>query len=288
MDVALQLIINTLIAGAVNALLGVGLALVYAPTRVLHLAHGAAVLAAGYVMFELTARGLTTWVAVPTAMMAALTFGLVCEVVVYRPMRQRGATGLALLLASIALLTIGTNAILIRYSALTLRPHIPFTNAPIIIGGAAITPLQLGILLLAVILFFGLGALLAWTRIGVAIRAVSDHFTVSRIVGIPVEHTQRIAVALASLIGGIGGILLSYEYNLTPELATLYAVKAFTATIIGGAGSIVGAIVGGLALSAVQQLGAYVVGNGWQDAIAYGLVFIFLVARPQGILGHRS
>jgi len=286
MAVALQLLVNILIAGSVSALLGVGLQLVYATTRVLHLAHGAVALAAGYVAFDVMERGGSFGVAAVVAIAAAVLLGVMCEVFVYAPMRRRGATSVTLLLASLALLAVMTNLLLMRYSAQTLRPEAPITNAPWLMGGAAVTPIQTAIIALAVVLLLALGAALAWTRIGIAIRAVADHSTVARIVGIPVAGTQIAAFAIASAIGGAAGVLLAHELTLTPELSTQYAVKAFAAAIIGGAGSIPGAIIGGLAFGALQQVGAYLIGGGWHDAIAFGLLFTFLIWRPQGLFGR--
>lgn len=286
MDIALQLALNSAIGGSVNAVLGAALALVYAASRVLHLAHGAVVLAAGYVAYDLSQRGVPFALAALGGTLAAIGLGVLAEVVVYAPLRRRRAGALALLLASLALLTIGTNVLLLRYSAATVRPELPFLNTSLHIVGGAITPLQVLLIALAAALLFGLGAVLRWTRLGQALRAVADHPEVAAVVGIPVERMRIAAIAVASAIGGATGALLALELNLTPELATLYAVKGFAAAIIGGAGSIPGAVVAGILLGTFQQVGSYLIGGGWQDALVYGLVFVFLIVRPQGLFGR--
>lgn len=282
----MQLLFNTLIGGAINAFIGVGLQLAYSTTRVLHLAHGVVVLGAGYIAFELQRRGVSFPIAVLGAAVVAVVVGCAMERGVYAPMRRRGATGFGLLLASFALLAVGTNVLLMRYAAGAIHPPSPFSSTPWIVGGAAITPLQMLLLALTGVVLMGLAAVFRWTRFGVALRAVADHAEVAAVVGVPVARVQLAAFALASAIGGVAGALLASELALTPEIATLYAVKGFASAVIGGAGSVIGAVIGGFLLAALQQVGSYTIGGGWQDAIVFGLVFVFLVVRPRGLFGR--
>lgn len=287
MSIALQILFNTLIAGSILALLAAGFSLVYATTRVLHLPHGVSVLTAGYLMYVAE----HTWGAplFPSMLLGAggaVVWGLVCEVFFYAPMRRRKASSLGLLVAAIALLIVGVNTLLAVFSAKPVQPVPPFSNEPIILFGAILTPVHIVLMVSTVVLFGVLWFVLKKTKFGIALRATADNETVAQIVGIPTQKVQRAAAALAAFLGGAAGLLISFELTLVPELGSFFAIKAFAATVIGGIGSIPGAIVGGFIFGAMDQIGAWFVGKGWQDAISLILIFAFLILRPQGLFGR--
>lgn len=289
MSVVLQIFLNALIAGSIIALLAAGFSLVYATTRVLHLPHGVSAVFAGYLMY--TAEHSWRWpfvLSILVALAGAVCWGLILEVFFYAPMRRRKASGLGLLVAAIALLIIGVNALLAVFSAKPVQPVPPFSNEPLFFFGAFLTPVQIILIITTAALFFALWVVMGKTKFGVSLRATADNETVAQIVGIPTQKIERRAAALAALLGGAAGVLISFELTLVPELGSVFAIKAFAATVIGGIGSVPGAILGGFIFGAMDQAGAWFVGKGWQDAISLMLIFIFLIIRPHGLFGRRA
>jgi branched-chain amino acid transport system permease protein len=287
MSIVLQIGINTLVAGSIIALLAAGFSLVYATTRVLHLPHGVGAAFAGYMMY--TAQHAWQWpfvLSLCVALASAVGWGLLLEVFFYAPLRRRKASGLGLLVAAIALLIIGVNALLAVFSAKPVQPALAFSNEPIFFFGAFTPLVQLLLIITTAALFCALWFIMKKTKFGVSLRATADNAIAAQIVGIPTQKIERRAAALAAFLGGAAGVLISFELTLVPEIGTFFAIKAFAASVIGGVGSVPGAILGGFIFGSLDQAAAWFIGKGWQDAISLMLIFIFLIVRPQGLCGR--
>jgi branched-chain amino acid transport system permease protein len=154
--------------------------------------------------------------------------------------------------------------------------------------GAIITPLQLIIIATSVFLFIFLMIFMKKTKIGKAMRAVSDNKEVAEILGIPSEKIYAYSFVIGSLIAGIAAILVGMEQNIEPTMGTNLMVKGFTGAILGGIGSVPGSVLGSLLLGIIENLGIIYLPSGYKDAIAFLILFIFLLFRPQGILGIKK
>ena len=283
-----QLLINGLIAGAIYALLASRFSLIYSICKFVHFAHGAVIAVAAYILYALfSLLGMNFWLAVILTIILISIFGLVMNLV-YKQLRKRKASNVILLIASFALLILIESLILLFFGADVKTIGFIKIAKGLEILGAIITPLQIFIVISSFILFVLLFFLMKRTKIGKAMRAVSDNKDVAEIVGISSERIYMWAFIIGSAIAGVGGILIALEQNLEPMMGTHLIIKGFTAAIIGGIGNIPGAILGAFLLGFSENFGIWFLPSGYKDAIAFIILFIFLLFRPQGILGIRK
>jgi branched-chain amino acid transport system permease protein len=153
--------------------------------------------------------------------------------------------------------------------------------------GAVITDTQIAIMVAAVAVLMSLWVIERWTRLGKEARAVSDDSLAASVVGIDPERAILWAFVIGSALAGLAGILISYETNIEPTMGFNMLLKGIIASIIGGIGSIPGAALGGLLLGLAENLGIWKLPAMWKDTIAFGILVIFLLVRPQGILGKK-
>lgn len=283
-----QLIANVVIAGSVYALFALGFSLIYASTRFFHFAHGAVFTSGAYVTWALAS---VAGFPLPWAMVAAVCFatlaGILIEIAVYRPLRARSASALVLLMASLGAYVVLQNLISLIFGddVKTLRGS--QVREGYNVAGARITSAQVVIVVTAIVLFVVVAAILARTRAGKALRAVANDPTLALLSGIRSEEVVLFAFAAGSALAGIAGILVALDVDMTPTMGLRALMMGVVAVIIGGVGSISGAVLGALLLSLAQQVGAWEVGTQWQDCAAFIVLVIFLVFRPQGFLGKR-
>ncbi len=283
-----QLFINGLIAGAIYALVASGFSLIYSTCKFVHFAHGATITFGAYFLYFLfVGLGLNFWLSVIFALVFASFFGWLMDKIVYKKLRQRKASNVILLLASFALLIFFESLILMLFGAdVKTIGYVKIAKGREFLG-AIITPLQIVIAIVSVILFIVLYLFMKKTKIGKAMRAVADNKDVAEIVGISSEKIYSWAFIVGSAVAGIAGILISLEQNFEPMMGTNLIIKGFTAAIIGGIGSVPGAILGSFLLGFAENYGIWFLPSGYKDAIAFVILFIFLLFRPQGILGIK-
>ncbi len=289
MSLALQLLFNTLIVGALYALLASGFSLIYSVTKILHLAHGATVVLVAYIFFSLgVTHHLNLVLAGGLAILAGTVIGAAAYPLVYLPLKRRQAKWVAYLVSTLALLTIGLNVIQLWYGP-GVHGISTFAGSRVWeVAGAQISTLQLIIIGTAIVLLATVSLFLKRSRLGVAMRAVADNETVAEIIGINAARESLITFALGSFLAGVAAVFISLELNLEPQMGTHFAVKIFTAAVIGGISSVPGALIGSFLIALAEQLAVWYVGAGFRDAIAFLLLFIFLLIRPQGIFGIRK
>lgn len=284
----LQLFVNGLIAGAIYSLVAAGFSLIYSICKFVHFAHGATIAVSAYVLYSLFSLfGLNFWLAVLLTIVFTSIFGLLLNLV-YQQLRKKKASNVILLIASFALLILFESLILLFFGAdVKTIGYIKIAKGLEFLG-AIVTPLQIFIIVCSFILFFLLFFLMKKTKIGKAMRAVADNKEVAEIVGISSEKIYSWSFIIGSVIAGIAGILVSLEQNLEPTMGTNLMIKGFTAAIIGGIGNVPGAILGSFLLGFAENFGIWFLPSGYKDAIAFIILFVFLLFRPQGILGLRK
>ncbi len=289
MSIIIQLLINGLIAGAIYALVASGFSLIYSINKFVHFAHGATIAFSAYVLYFLfSTLGLNFWISAIFAVIFASALGLFMNLVVYKQLRKKKASNVILLLASFALLILFESLILILFGADVKTIKYIQVAKGLEFFGAIITPLQIFIIIASLILLGLLFLFMKKTKIGKAMRAVSDNKDVAEIVGISSEKIYTWTFAIGSAIAGIAAILIGLEQNLEPVMGTSLMIKGFTAAIIGGIGNVPGAIVGAFILGLAENFGIWFLPSGYKDAIAFIILFIFLLFKPKGILGMKK
>jgi len=283
-----QLLINGLIAGSIYALVASGFSLIYSTSKFVNFAHGAVVAFSAYLLFLFSMIiGWNFWVSIIFTLIVSMIIGYGLHKF-YSLFRARKSSSVILLIVSFGVLVFLESLILMLYGA-EIKTVNPFpVQKGISIFGGIITPLQITLVLVAILLFVALFLFMKHTKTGKAIRAVSDSKEVSEIIGISAERIYGIVFIIASLIGAIAGILIGLEQNLEPTMGSQLIIKGFTGAVIGGIGSVPGAIAGSAILGFAENFGIWYLPSGYKDAIAFVLLFIFLLFMPQGLFGRKK
>ena len=284
-----QLFLNGIIAGSIYALIALGFAVIYRTVKFFHFAHGVFYAAGAYLAYTLVISLDIN--PVTSFFLAAILAGVVgagTDRFIYKPLRKRKAPNLVFLIASFGIFIFIQNLLQLIYGAqiLTIR------TGPVKEGhhflGAVITDTQILILAASAALCLGLWLFVKKTKLGKAMRAVADDRIAVSVVGINPERIILAAFAIGSALAGAAGILISLETNIEPTMGMNAILKGIIASIIGGIGSIPGAMFGGLFLGIAENLGIWKISAGWKDCIAFVILIIFLLFRPGGIMGVKS
>jgi len=284
----LQQIINGLSLGSVYALIAVGYSLVYSILLFSNFAHGGFLIIGGYICyFMLRSVGANIWLAGAAAMVGAGVSAILTERVAYKPIREKTNITLYLLIASMGMSIVIENVFVIlaggRFRA--LPPVIP--TSPVNVFGVATTSMfDILSLVTAVIFLSCLQLFLTRTKWGLAIRAAAYDLRVAGLMGVNVNRLVSIVFFVAGVLAAVGGIFLSARYTLYPQLG-LITIKAFIAAVIGGLGSLPGAVVGSLILGLAEMLTAGFISSQMRDLVVFLLLIITLLIRPSGLFGKE-
>lgn len=281
--------INGIIAGSIYTLIALGFAAIYKIVKFFHFAHGVVYAAGaylGYTFFILL--NINPFICFILSVVLAALLGSSIDRFIYSPLRKHKASNMTFLLASFGVFIFFQNLIQLIFGPqiLTLR------TGPVVEGhhflGAVITNNQILIIASSLILFLFAWLLIQKTKLGKAIRAVADDAMGARVSGINSEKIIAAVFAIGSALAGAAGILISLETNIEPTMGLNAILKGIIASIIGGVGSIPGALLGGLFLGLAENLGIWHIQAGWKDAIAFGILILFLLFRPSGIMGVKT
>lgn len=288
MSVAAQLIANGLIAGSIYALMAAGFSLMYALQRFMNIAHGATYLTGAFAAYAAAVLwGLPLWIAFVLGLIAATLLGLLTDQLVFRPLQRQKDRTNALLMASFGVFLLVEAVVLMLFGADVKSFGLPVEKGMAVMG-AVVTPVQLVIIVAAPVVFLGLWFLLYRTRLGTALRATADNETIAKTMGINVRFMTFISTGIGSMLAGLAGILVALEQNLEHSMGLSAILKGLTAAIIGGIGNVPAAILGGYLLGLAENLGVWYLPSGYKDAIAFVVLILFLLFRPQGFLGARK
>jgi len=290
MAVLLQQLINGLFIGSVYGLFAVGYTLVFGVLDILNLAHAAIfTLGALTALWLTTAGALSIWIAFPLATLVSGALGLVLDRVAFAPLRRRADSNLSGLISSIAMAIIFESAALGIFGARTVRfPEGIFINRVWRFGSVTVTSLQVEIVLTALALMLALTAFVRHTRAGRAIRAVAESERTARLLGINVDGVIALTFFISSALGGVAGILYGLYFDaLAPDMGRSIALKGLAVIVLGGMGSIPGAILGGIAFGLSEVFTVALTGtSNLRDAVAFSVLFAILVLKPSGLLGR--
>ncbi|TAK04231.1 branched-chain amino acid ABC transporter permease [Patescibacteria group bacterium] len=287
MEAAAQVIINGIIAAGMYAIMAMAFHLVYGVGRYFHLALGAFALVGGYAMLWCLRASWPIWIAMIVSILVAGMVGWACDRSVFRPLRARRASPLVSIVASLGLL-IFLQAILALSFSVEFRSYpVTLFEGSLEMGGGVITWTQLTIVVSAVACFAALRLFLTRTKYGCAVRAVSDDVEVATMIGIDVERVMGLVAFLAACLSGLAGILTGFDLGLQPTMGLALILKGAVAGVIGGLGTLNGALLGAAFLGVLENVGIWFIASQWKDTITYGALIVFLVARPRGILSKR-
>jgi len=290
MDILPQLIVNSVIAGAIYTLVALGFNLIYGTVKFFDLGYGALTAVGGYTVFWLYKLvGAPLWVAVPAGVLMSALMGFVIYRLVYAPLRARKSSGTVLLVGSLGAFTAlqAVVAILFTSQFQTLsRNSGAETVYQIGIGQSTgvITETQVIMLISGLVIMVGMGVLLKFTMFGKAIKAVADDEEVAKIVGINTPRVIGWVFAIGSGIAGLAGILVGFDTGIEPTMGLSLLLKGVIASIIGGIGNVYGGVLGAFLLGFIENFGIWKISGEWKDAIAFAVLILFLLFRPQGIL----
>ena len=270
--------------GGVYALVALGLTLIFGVMRVINVAHGTLLMVGAYVTFT-AANGLGMNPLASLLVSAPLLFLLGVLVQRFVVERVVGAPELQGLLV-----TFGVSIILINLALRIFKPDIravTYLSGSLTLGGVAFSIPRLIAFAVAVAVTAAAMLFLKRSRLGKAIRATAQNQTVAVVCGVDVKRIRLFAFGLGAALAGVGGSLISLMYAIYPEMGSLYTPKAFCVVVLGGLGSYLGALLGGVILGLAESFTGLYVGTQAAEAVAYLLLVAVLLVRPQGLLGER-
>ncbi|MEL1134917.1 branched-chain amino acid ABC transporter permease [Desulfitobacterium sp. THU1] len=285
----LSFLISGLSLGSVYAIIALGYTMVYGIAKMLNFAHGDVIMVGAYVTFFATTRGnLPPVVGVLLAMVVCTVLGVVIERLAYKPLRA--ATSLAVLITAIGVSYFLQNAALLLWGS---NPK-AFTS---VVGNGSLKLFdgQLTISVIAIVTIVAcivIMAALTWftgkTKMGKAMRACSEDKGAAQLMGINVNFTISVTFAIGSALAAIAGVLLCSAYpTLMPTTGSMPGIKAFTAAVLGGIGSIPGAMIGGILLGIIEIFGKGYISTQLSDAIVFSVLILTLLVKPTGLLGKQ-
>jgi len=283
-----QLLFNGIAAGCLYSLVALGFGMIYNTTRIFHFAHGAIYTVCVYLLYFVAIKiGLPIWISVAVALVSTSLLGLVLEVGLYHPFNRRGASLLVMMIVSLALYIILVNLVALFFGNETkvLNPGIAKTYS---LGSVILSQIQVIQILVFIFLFFGFVLLLKLTNLGKIIRALRDNPDLVIALGVNVKNVRQIVFALGSFLAGVSAILLGLDVGIDPHIGLSALLAGAVAVIIGGVGIFEGAALGGLSLGILQSLVIWQASARWQEAVTFGILILFLVFKPEGLLGQKK
>lgn len=282
----LQQVINGAAIGSVYVLIALGLTTVFGILGIAHFAHGSVSMFGGYLTFFLaTSMGLPLSVAILVALLAGLVLGVLIELLAYRPVRNANHINAFIVALGLTMMVEGLNLQFFGHEQVV----IPTDFSRIFrIGGITIPELRLYVILAAAVLILAMTLFVERTKTGQAIRAVAENRDAAILMGVNVNTIPIIVFAISTALGVCAGIMVGALFAIAPGIGEGLVVKGFAVLILGGLGSIPGVVVGGLILGITEALAAGFISSAYKDVIAFIVMIVVLLVRPQGLLGKSS
>ncbi|MHA6345616.1 branched-chain amino acid ABC transporter permease [Roseivivax sp. CAU 1761] len=279
-----QQIINGVAIGGVYVLIALGLTTVFGILGIAHFAHGSVSMFGGYLTFFLVAQqGVPLALSILLALAAGLVLGVLIELLAYRPVRNAShinafivALGLTMMVEGINLQLFGAEQVVIPTSF----------NRVIAVGGVTLPELRLYVILAAAALILAMTLFVEKTKTGQAIRAVAENRDAAILMGIDVRTIPLVVFAMSTALGVAAGVMVGALFAIAPGVGENLVIKGFAVLILGGLGSIPGAVVGGIVLGVTEALAAGFLSSAYKDVIAFVVMIAVLLLRPQGLMGR--
>jgi len=294
MDISIlfEQLINGITQGSVYALLALGFTMIFGTLRMVTFAHGEVYMIGAYVGFEMIRLLYPSfWLALAAALVATAILGIVIEILAFHFLRDAPHTtsllvtiGISILLINLAQLIWGPETQALPYSLLDKMDY-----GEIEIGGIYISYLQMTVLGVTVLLMAVLYILINKTKLGMVIRATAQDYEAAYAMGVGVNGIFMIAFAIGSMLGGVAGVLVGVYYNLFyPTMGSLYGLKAFSASVVGGLTSLPGAVAAGLIIGVVETFSVEFGASNFRHLFSFLFMILILLFRPGGLFGGRE
>ncbi|NCS89717.1 MAG: hypothetical protein AUK34_00610 [Ignavibacteria bacterium CG2_30_36_16] len=284
----LQFIINGIIIGSVYSLVSLGFTLVYNTTRIFHIAYAVLYMFCPYMILTFYSNlGYPLLLAFTMAIIITVVLSLIMEIVIYKPLSKKDSSHNIIMISSIGIMIVVINVIAMCYGNETkiLNPDISktlsFSN--VIITYTQLIQFTISVALLGSFLIF-----LKFSKFGIRTRAMRDDDVLCSVLGIDIYKMRIILFALSAFFASVGGGLVAYDVGMDPYVGMPILLNAVVALIIGGIGRFEAPIVGGFIIGILQSLSVWAFSARWQDAVTFTLLILFLLFRPQGLLGEKS
>ena len=280
----LSYLISGVSLGSVYAIIALGYTMVYGIAKMLNFAHGDVIMVGGYIsLLAMTNLGLPWPIAVLLAMLVCTVLGVVIEGLASRPLRS--APSLAVLITAIGVSYFLQNAAQLIWGA-SPKSYTPIVSGSVSLGSLSVSYVSLITIVMCIVIMVGLTAFTSKSKMGKAMRACSEDKGAAQLMGINVNKTISLTFAIGSALAAIAGVLLcSFNTSLMPTTGSMPGIKAFTAAVFGGIGSIPGAFLGGILLGVIESLAKAYISTQLANSIVFAVLIIMLLVRPAGLLG---
>lgn len=275
-----QQILNGITVGSIYSLVALGYTMVYGIIKLINFAHGDIFMVGAFIGLIISIKMGTNFTLVIFIAIVLTSFiGVLVEKIAYKPLRNRNSARISALISAIGVsIFISNLVVLINGPQNESYPQLLPNNI-----------LQILIILISIGLMYGLYYIVHNTKVGIAMRAVSFNVNTARLMGINPDMVISFTFAIGSLLAGAAGVLVGTYYRaVDPFMGMMFGLKAFVAAVLGGIGSIPGAMVGGLILGLTEVLGVAFVSSSFRDAIAFGILIIILIVKPTGLFGKKT
>ena len=287
MDQLLQHLVNTLIMGGTYALLGIGLTLIFGIMRIVNFTHGELYAFGAYMMyFFAVVLGMDFFIAIAFAIVAGMVLGAVIEFTLLRP--RRGADIDTTMLLMIGAYIVLQNVEQLTWGSVAKSIPSPLPDAPMVLGAISVSWLRALVFVIALLLIAGTYLLINRTKLGKAMRATFQDSGTAALMGVNINAIYTATFALGSGLAAAAGALLGPVFVVTTTMGDLASLKAFAIVILGGLGSITGAVIGGFMLAFAEEIGAGYISSGYRDAMGFVIIIIVLLFKPTGLFARSE
>jgi branched-subunit amino acid ABC-type transport system permease component len=284
----LQLLLNIAVSTSIILLVAYSFSCIYFVCDFFHFAHAVIFTSGAYFTFLFSQLlGLSLFISIPLAIICSCILGCLIELLVYKRLRKNNSTSLIMMLASLGAYIVLQNVISMAFGDDTKSIRTWEVVEGINVFGARITPVQIIIIASSIILLLLVTCYLLLSKTGKAMRAVANDPELANISGINSDKIILISFAIGSALAGAAGILVALDVDMTPTMGMNYLMMGVVAMIVGGVGSIKGIVFGSLLLATAQNLGVWYISSQWQDAIAFAILLLFLLFKPEGFFGKK-
>lgn len=288
MDTFLQVLVNGIMLGGLFTIVAIGLTLIFGIVKVINFAHGEFLMVGMYIAYLLTVGlGTHPYVTVVALAPALFVLGALAQRFIIQPLLAARDEHVQIF-ATVGLSTALINLALMLFGADIVNTPSGGVRTPVEIGPVRVLTGQLWILLAAVVMVVGLQLFLGFTNTGRAIRAVAQNRTAAQLMGINANRMYILTFGIGAACVGVAAALVAPLYPAQPNIGTYFVLTAFVVVVLGGLGSIPGAMLGAMIIGIVDSMSGFYIGSDLREAVVFGMFLVILILKPSGLMGGRN